>query len=297
MQDRRGARPHVVDRAGEGRLLSTCLGRATDQESLRRRRIGPARPVRAHSQEVGGRAPRHGGGDRRRASGDADRSLEPFLGVVQGDEGREVPSRRLTPDPDGVRVDPYARTEPTQPANGGLDVVKAGGKVGLAAEAILHEGHGDAPAEQGPTYRLGVRAVQSRTEEPGTTVDPDHHRDGAGRRWGKHEIHPERPVPHDPRVLDVGVAGAAGRRVRHRRRYLVARGIRTRRPGSLRQLHAWQRIRSSPVPDPRSCGQDTRIAGYRASWTMRPLGCDQAAHDGRLNPAKSSWRRGRFLAA
>jgi hypothetical protein len=59
-----------------------------------------------------------------------------------------------------------------------------------------------------PTSGFGHRAVESRTEEPGTAMDPDHHGDRAGSRCGEHQIHPERAVPHDPRVLDIGVPRA-----------------------------------------------------------------------------------------
>ena len=88
--------------------------------------------------------------------------------------------------------------------------MKARWEEGFAAEAVFHQSNTDAPLDQGPTGRLGHRAVQSRAEEKSAAVDPHHHRyQAAGGRW-QQEVHSERPEAHDPRVLNVGVTGAAG---------------------------------------------------------------------------------------
>jgi hypothetical protein len=121
-----------------------------------------------------------------------------------------VTSCGLTPYTDGFTVHAYVLTELTQPPDGGLDVMKAGWEEGFAAEAVFHQSNSDASLDQGATGRLGHRPVESRAEEKGAAVDPHHHRyRAAGGRW-QQEIHSERPEAHHPRVLNVGVTGAAG---------------------------------------------------------------------------------------
>ena len=86
-------------------------------------------------------------------------------------------------------------------------------------------------------------AVQSRAEQEGAAVDPDHHRDGTrGRRW-QQQVHPQRPVAHHPGELDVGVARAARRDVGHGRADLVECGVRARRARGHRDVrgHRWVR--------------------------------------------------------
>jgi hypothetical protein len=120
-----------------------------------------------------------------------------------------VTSRGLTPYTDGFTVHAYVLTELTQPPDGGLDVMKARWEEGFAAEAVFHQSNSDASLDQGPTSRLGHRAVESRAEEKGAAVDPHPPVPGAGGRW-QQEVHSEWPEAHDPRVLNVGVTGAAG---------------------------------------------------------------------------------------
>src|SRR4029453_10485314 len=116
------------------------------------------------------------------------------------------------------------RRVPAAP-DGGLDVMKARWEEGFAAEAVLHQSNSDASLDQGPTGRLGHRAVESRAEEKSAAVNPHHHRYLAGGGRGQQEVHSQWPEAHDPRVLDVGVTSAAGWDVRPGRGYLVRRGI------------------------------------------------------------------------
>jgi hypothetical protein len=125
----------------------------------------------------------------RRAARDANRAVEPFVVAVEGDEGREVTSRGLTPYTDGFTVHAYVLTEVTQPPDGGLDVMKARWEEGFAAEAVFRQSNSDASLDQGPTGRLGHRTVESRAEEKGAAVDPHHHRyRAAGGRWQQESI-------------------------------------------------------------------------------------------------------------
>ncbi len=158
--------------------------------------------------------------------------------AVEGDEGREVTSRRLTPDADRFTVDADVLTELTQPPDRGLDVMKARWEEGFAAEAVLHQGNSDASLDQRPTDGFGHRAMESRTEQKGAAVDPHHHRHrAAGGTWPQ-DVHSEGPEAHNPRVLNVGVTGAAGWDVGPGRGYLLRRGIRRRWTWPLLELHA-----------------------------------------------------------
>jgi hypothetical protein len=121
-----------------------------------------------------------------------------------------VTSRGLAPYTDRFTVHAYVLTELTQPPDGGLDVMKAPREESFATKAVFHQSNSDASLDQGPTGRLGDRAVESRAEEKSAAVDPHHNRQrAAGGRW-QQKVHSEWPKAHDPRVLNVGVTGAAG---------------------------------------------------------------------------------------